>query len=959
MFTAWQIRFLGGFSARRGDEVVERLRTHTVLALFAFLCAQAGRNHGREELVARFWPDADDETGRTQLRVALNALRRAFEPPPLPSGSVLETTRTHVRLRPESVQTDVRAFEAALKKRDFAAALRVYEAGPFLPGVYDEWACEERERLEALADQARSGQTSAQKFSPAPLVPATFAQTTGMGDLKFTESLAAEPTVPPSRLPLLLDRFFGREAELARLEMLLVNPGVRLVCVTGPGGVGKTRIALEAARRLLTDKAGRAAQIIPGGAYFVPLAALTEPAQVAHALPILLRDAFDLPASGAGDDPLQVIETFLNGRRALIVLDNAEQIADALSLALPTVLARLSSLTFLVTTRARLSLRGAQNVLLGPLGLPPSEDAPLGEVASSEAVALFVDRARQAQGDWGLTVRNAPDVVALARLLDGSPLALELAASWAGVFTPRQMREQIACQQEDEPHRLDALPSRREQGRVERHRSLRATVAWSYHLLPPDLQTTWARLAVFRGGWTTDAAQSVCEMQDAPSHLARLIGQSLCTALPEDGDILRLDMPQVLREFAGERLAERNDVQTRQARHADWLLSAVADAPGETRTTAIHRAGLDNCRAALRFLLACFEPERRNDGLRMCHALWEVWYGRGFWDEAKAAFNQALTHAGENAPSKLRESAWRALGGLALYRAEHEAARRAFECQLAIARTAKRTSSIAAALSNLAAVSAAEGNFADARDHTAELLQATRANPDAPPLLLANLLNNLGTLSSMTGNEEAARDAFNEGVIRFRALGDAGRMGEGACLNGLGAVASALKNYEEALEHFTAAIAVFEQGGEVLRAADTRMNRAGLFIAREQWTAAAADLAADFRHLQKTGNPEEVKRILNRTAALAAGRQRWREAARLCAAYDAWQHEHHLMPPPDEARELQQLQAKARVALGTAAYEKACTMGRSWSRDTLIGSVLAEIENAQVPHRERNVLPPA
>ena len=948
MFTVWQVRFLGGFTATRGDEIVSRLRTHTVLALFAFLCAQPGRDHGREELVVRFWPDADDEAGRAQLRVALNALRRAFEPPPLPAGSVLETTRTHVRLRPESIHTDVRAFETALKKRDFAGALRLYEAGIFLPGVYDEWISEERERLEALAEQARVQNTKAVSQSSPPLTVST-----GSSDTKGTESFSEVPTEttePTSRLPLLFDCFFGREAEIARLEMLLVNPTVRLVCVTGPGGAGKTRIAIEAARRILTDKAGRVSHIMPGGAYFVPLAAITDGSRVVSSLPILLRDALGIEANSGGNDPLQSVEAFLKKRRTLVVLDNAEQIADALSLALPSLLARLPSVTFLVTTRSQLSIRGTHSVTLGPLQLPESDDVPLSEIAGSEAVALFVDRARQAHSDWGLTVRNAPDVVSLARLLEGSPLGLELAASWAGVLTPRQMRAQIARRGEAEKgtNRLDALPARREQDRVERHRSLRAAVAWSYDLLPPDLQTLWARLSVFRGGWTTEAAQIVCDSPDVPASLARLLQQSLAIAFPSDeADVLRFDMPQALREFASEQLNTREDVTARQSRHAAWILSTVADAPSKMRVSTINTVGLDNCRAALSFLLGRPENNAPTDALRLCVVLWDLWYARGFWDEAKAAFTEALDHTGKAAPPNLREAAWRALGALALYRAEYQEARYAFDKQLSVANEEGRASSISAALSNLAAVSAAEGNLVQARDRTAELLQSVREDPYAPPLLLANVLNNLGTLASLTGDEQTANEAFTEGLTRFRLLGEPGRLGEGACLTGLGAVAGAVGDLVSALAYTTDAILVLEQAGEIMRAVDARLSRASIQLQLKQFLQAAADLEKALGQLQTNRVPEALYRTFNTTALLARQKNRMREAVRLQGAGRAWREEHSLSPSLDDIREQLTLTRELQTSLGEATYNKNYDLGQAWSREETIAAVLMEAKKAQ------------
>ncbi|MGC4045572.1 MAG: winged helix-turn-helix domain-containing protein [Armatimonas sp.] len=413
MLTPWQVRLLGDFRAERGHQVVTRFRSRATMALFAYLCLHPGRLFSREELADRFWPEADVEAGRASLRVALNSLKKALEPPPDAPNSVIEATREAIRLRPEAVIVDVREFEKAVKERRIEDALALY-GGDFLPGFYDEWVLDEQGRLQGLIPNQLLPLTPSPKGKGerTELASSGIPATDPIGDSNSPFPLGEGVRGRGNNLPLTLDAFFGREAELAQAQGLLQTN--RLVCLMGPGGMGKTRTALEVARGVSG---------FPGGVWFVPLAAVLD----SRRIPGAISEAMGLPQ---GSEPLAGVT-----ERTLVVLDNLEQLDSSVGAEVERLLARMPALVVLATSRARLGVRGERVITLGALSLPEVGE-PLGKLAQRPAVALFCDRARGASAEFGLTERNAGAITGLCQKLEGLPLAIELAAAWAGVLTP-------------------------------------------------------------------------------------------------------------------------------------------------------------------------------------------------------------------------------------------------------------------------------------------------------------------------------------------------------------------------------------------------------------------------------------------------------------------------------------------------------------------------------------------
>src|SRR5579884_1536244 len=467
---------------------------------------------------------------------ALEVARRAVSADPLREKSHRNLIRLYVAVgRPAAALQQYEEMERILRESmgmapSQAARSLLQELQTHIPGGL-------REREAASAPQPEwNRHTGAAVIAP-PATPFPTPRTT--------------PIAMP-RLPLQFNRFFGREAEMERLTGLL-RPGAsacRLVTLTGPGGTGKTRLSIEVT--------GRLQEAYNGAVWFVPLADLTEGRLVAPAIAEALR----LETGSA--DPLEPSIVFLSAQPSLLILDNFEQIAETGAATVREMLARVSSLTCLVTSRLPLGLSGEQEMALAPLPSPDDRETP-DRLISWASVALFVDRAQAYRPDFQVTRGNASAVAALCSRLEGIPLAIELAAAWIQILTPAQMLERLS-------RRFEILVSRRKD-MEDRHRTLRAAIEWSYQMLSPPLQTLFARLSLFRGGWTAEAADAIFDLplsiddwksgagliENHPStienDMLQLRERSLIVAEDTDG-VMRFRMLESLRQFADEMLTE-------------------------------------------------------------------------------------------------------------------------------------------------------------------------------------------------------------------------------------------------------------------------------------------------------------------------------------------------------------------------------------------------------------------
>jgi predicted ATPase len=545
---SWSISLLGKMSATRENVTLTHFESSRVVALLARLVLFPSRTHPREELAELLWPEIEPERGRERLRHVLRTLRTPLEKG-LSPGSVLVTDRLSVSINPAVVVTDVAAFEQAVKQKDFETARSLY-TGELLPGLWDDWILEERHRLAALAESlAECAPSPAVRERPAPL-----------------RSGGGSGTVPPY-----LTAFFGREAEHTAISELLSR--CRLVTVTGLGGTGKTRLATEIFRR----HASRFSEVA-----FVALGECVSAAQIAGRI----RDALGIPPTST--DPLEQVCWKLSESTALLVLDNLEQLIDSGgSEVIEILLARLPQLTVLVTSRRMLGTDGERLLPLQPL-------------PEADAVALFLDRVQASRPGFRLTDGNRADVLAVCQGLEGIPLAIELAAARIRAFSVSEMRAELTS-------RFDWLARAGLKGhKDDRHRSLAATLEWSWRLLPAAQQRFLATLALFRAPFTAEEAAAVSDYADARERLEALVADSLVALVADDSKTgaARFSLLETVREFALARLedapAARKRFRTRYLTHPTrdensptaWEF-ALADEDGEDAHAFANRTDAD------------------------------------------------------------------------------------------------------------------------------------------------------------------------------------------------------------------------------------------------------------------------------------------------------------------------------------------------------------------------------
>lgn len=486
---------------------------------------------------------------------------------------------------------------------------------------------------------------------------------------------------PPNNLPAQLTSFVGRARELQEVGRTLGE--TRLLTLTGTGGSGKTRLALQAA----ADALGR----FPDGAWWVDLSQVTDPGLVGDAV----AAAIGLRASG-GMSALQVSRAHLAGRRALIVLDNCEHVLEDAATVATTLLSACAEVSVLATSRAQLGVGGETDWRVPSLSLPPRE--PVDRIAvlrECDSVRLFVERARKRRPNFALVESNARAVAQICHELDGIPLAIELAAARIRMLTPQQISAGLV----DRFHLLTGG----ERTARPRQQTLRASVDWSHDLLADGERALLRRLGAFVGGFSLDAAEHVGTGEGVDAYavldlLSSLVDKSLVQA-EEHGQLMRYGLLETVRQYALDRLTEAGEASATLARHRDWFL-ALAEQAAPSLETSRQQEWLEVLDRDAANFVAALERSTPADGeqaLRLSVALGSWWFVRGRYAEADAGYAQALA-AGADAPTGLRARAFWGRAARAAQDGESDAARDYGETALSLADAEGDASTAARAL---------------------------------------------------------------------------------------------------------------------------------------------------------------------------------------------------------------------------------------------------------------------
>ena len=635
---------------------------------------------------------------------------------------------------------------------------------------------------------------------------------------RFSENPPEQPAAHPTNLPVQRTGFVGREKEAAAVKQLLLRPDVRLVTVTGPGGIGKTRLAVQVASGLVAQ--------FTGGTHFVSLSPLSDPGLIASTIvrTLGIRDT-------GWHSPLELLkENFQGAQRApmLLLLDNFEHLIQAV----PTVAELLAvgpNLRILVTSRAALHVYGEHEFPVPPLALPDSRSMPPVEVLSQyPAVALFVQRAIAAKPDFELNRENASAVTEICARLDGLPLAIELAAARVKVLSPSSMRTRLTS-------RLQLLTGG-PRDIPQRHQTLRAAMDWSYDLLSAGEQKLLRRLSVFADGCTLEAAEAVCDTKGdldlgLLDGMASMVDKSLVQQVEPAQDESRFVMLGTIREYAQEKLEASGETASTKRAHAAYCLvlaeEEVTEHGGAEGTEWLARFAVehDNFRAALDWLTESGETEW---GLRLGAALFRFWEMREHFSEGRARLGKLLKITEGTAPTKVRARALFAAGVLASAQGDYPSAEVLIRDSLDIARELRDTQCAAVCLNALAVVARDRGEVHAARSLFEESLELWRELGERKAV--ARCLSNLANVVKLQGDNARARQLYAECVSIFRGLED--QTGVAWSMNYQGDVAREQADSAAARTLYQQGLAIFRDLGDRWGIAGTLADLGSL--AREQ-----------------------------------------------------------------------------------------------------------------------------
>ena len=728
--------------------------------------------------------------------------------------------------------------------------------------------------------------------------------------------------VLPNNLPRQLTSFIGREREIEEIRRLLSS--TVLLTLTGGGGSGKTRLAVQVAADLVEE--------FPDGVWLVELAALAAPSLVPQAV----RSSLGVHEQ-PGRPLMETLLDHLAPKKLLLVLDNCEHLLSACAQLADLLLRGCAGLKILATSREDLGISAETLYPVPSLSVPDPRRLPtVEELAQYEAVRLFTERAQAVQPTFRINEHNAQAVAQICRRLDGIPLAIELASARVKVLAVEQIATRL-----DDRFRLLTGGSRTA---LPRHQTLRAAMDWSYDLLSEPERMLLRRMSVFAGGFTLEAVEAICageglEETDILDQLANLVDKSL-VLMEAQGEGLRYRMLETVRQYGADRLLESGEAADVHRRHRDWYLGLAERAEPE-----MHRPDQaawldqlerehDNLRAALE---GSKTEEGRVAGLRLVAALWRFWQVRGHLSEGRRWMEGALEMSGD-APRTLRAKALNGAGILALDQGDYAAARALVEESLAVGRDLGDKRSIVLSIHNLGAVAREQGDYAAARSLLEESLAVGRDLGDKRNIALS--LNSLGSVAREHADYAAARALFEESLAIKRELGDKRSMA--ITLNNLANVACEQGDYALARALHEESLAIKRELGDRVGIAIS-LHNLGNVAAAEGNHAQARSLHGESLMIgRELGDRLGIASCLEGLVEVAGAYQDPERAARLFGAAEALREAIGAPLTPvaraDHARNV----AATRARLGDEVFAAAWAEGRAMPLEEAIEYALKE-----------------
>ena len=711
---------------------------------------------------------------------------------------------------------------------------------------------------------------------------------------RFAEKVLRHPESRQSNIPVQRTGFVGREKEIEAAKELLLRPDVRLVTITGPGGIGKTRLGIEIASAV--------ADRFPGGAHFVALSAVNDPGLLLSVIvqTLGLREA-------GGQSPLELLKKHLQDPSrppVLFLFDNFEHLLQAAP-AIADLLAMGPSVKILVTSRAALHVYGEHEFPVPPLAVPDSRSKPsVEDLSKYPAVALFLQRAEAAKPDFELNGENASAIIEICNRLDGLPLAIELAAARVKVLSLAAMRTRLASRLQLLTGGARDLPQRQQ--------TLRAAIDWSYDLLSPAEQKLFRRLSVFAGGCTLESVEAVCDAKadldlDLLDGMASMVDKSLVQQVTQPHGESRFTMLETIREYAREKLAASNEEAPTRRAHAAYCLVLAEEAATEQGET-VGAEWLenfvrehDNFRAALDWLT---ETGDADWGLRLGAA------------EGRDRLNKLLKLPAAAAPTRARARALFAAGILAVEQGDYPHSEALLGESRDISRALDDKQGVAVSLNALAVLARDQGHLAKAHALAEENVELWRETGDQQAI--ARALSNFASVVKLEGGFVRARTLYDECQTLFRQLGD--RTGVAWSINYKGDVARDEGDSAAARTLYEQALSMFREIGDRWGVAGTLADLGNLAREQRDCTAAHALYRESLKVFQELEHKRGIARLLECFACSASLQFQAERSLRLAGAAAALRQNIGAPLPPAE-------QAKLDAHLDPARYALANTSG--------------------------------